>query len=1082
MRKGTPILLSLALICGFVLVPSPAGARMEPGLEEPPGVQLMSPVPPANLQMIPEEILAAFEGGMSAEEFVERTGHVPHALEGLVEGKEGAFVIELDQAPLAVYLAKQKAEGQVGIQAADKVSYIEDLKRVHRDFRSQLKALDDNITVISEYQAAYNGLLAYVPLGRLDEIGALPGVKAIHRAPEHKLSLSSSVPLIGAPQAWDLGWRGDGMTIAVIDSGIDYTHANFGGSGDPADYASNDPDVIEQGSFPTAKVVGGWDFAGTNYDASGNTGSTIPSPDPDPLDEMFHGTHVASIAAGMEAGEVMDGVAPEANLIALKVFGESGSTLLTMDAIDWATAHYIIHGYPEVINMSLGSLYGPADPDNPSIRATDNAVEAGIVVVGAAGNAGDTSYIVDSPGSADKAISVAASEDGLSVVDGFEVTTPEEYADVYPGLQSVYFDWMTTTLPITGTLVYPDDQRTGCYPFNEDNTQLIDGNIVLLDWTEPSCGGSVARTGNAVAAGAIGVLIADDSPGFDLYIAGSDVVPAYSIPYDVGVTLKAALLEGEVEVVMTAEYAGQIQFFEDTFVDAIATFSSRGPRGFDSYLKPDVTAPGGSIFAADIGTGTGGVSYGGTSMSSPHVAGVAALMKQAHPDWTPEEVKAAMMNTAVDLVTGFQIPRQGGGRIEAGRAITTPVVAIADEDLVSANWGLPVIGDDEAVMTKTITLRNWDVFAHDFDVTAALQTGTVTETASLTEAVTVEVSQDTVTVPAGDSATLGITLTVDATEFPFGFGELEEVYGFVTFGNQTADSHRLRVPFYVIPRPYSHLAVIDSNTSMANPAVGTVQATLQHSGPVSSSLSVYPALLYDDNEAAQMDPGDVRMLGMSYLGASPDYGDLVGVAINSYGPWHTPQPYFAEFDLYLDVDEDGVDDYLLFNYNYGSIAGGDPTDVWVVVQVELGTGSVFLASPYLIDTDFTANVMEWYLPAGWNGLTGGDTTFDYQLIGWDYLDNYTEEDGVPDVTTPGRFDYGRPPIFGTATGIPGPVDPEVIMMATIADLGGFLYSKPVGTMLIDYNGDPRGSATDSYQAYFFPGPVPAQIYMPLILK
>ena len=1084
MKKGTLALLSFALVCSLALTGFPVSARMASASERAPVAQQLPPTPPPHRELVPVEIRAAFEGGMTAEEFVERSGRVPQALKSTVEGEQATMVIELAQPPLAAYVVERRASGQLEMQAAERGAYVETLERIQRDVESRLLALEESVTIMSHYTAAYNGFLARVPLDRLDEIRDLPEVKAIHRAPEHRPALGTSVPLIGAPRVWeDLGYRGEGVTIAVIDSGTDYTHANFGGSGDPADYRDNSPDIVEEGSFPTTKVITGTDFAGTNYDASGESGSTIPNPDDDPLDEMFHGTHVASIAAGIQAGEVMTGVAPAANLIALKVFGESGSTNLTVDAIDWATAHYLEHGYPQVINMSLGSFYGPADPNDPSVAATDNASAAGIVVVAAAGNMGDTSYILDSPGSADTAISAAASEDGVSVVDGFEVITPTEVAGVQPGLQSVLYDWTSAELPITGTLVYPEDQPTGCEPFTVTNTELISGNVVLLDWTEPSCAGSTARSGNAVNAGAIGVLIADESPGFDLLISGSDQVPAYSTPHEVGESLKTALGPDEVRVVMTNAHEKQLEFVEGAFVDAIATFSARGPRGFDSRLKPDVTAPGGSIFAADIGTGTDGISYGGTSMSSPHVAGVAALMRQAHPEWTPEQVKAALMNTAVDLASGFEIPRQGAGRIDAVRAITTPVVAIADEDLVSASWGLEVIGQDEAVLTKDVTLWNRDTVPHTFTMSAALQSGTVTRTASITEAVTVGASDDTLVVPGnGMSTTVGITLTVDATAFTSTLRSLEEVYGFVTFENQTLAGHRLRVPFYAVPRPYSELAVVSSNSTIPNPAVLTLQATLEHSGPVSSSLSAYPAMLHDPNEAGQLDPGDVRLVGMDYGGEDPDHGDLVAVAINSYGLWHTPQPYFAEFDLYLDVDEDGADDFVVFNWNLGSFFGGDPTDVWAVVRIDLVTDEVTLASPFQIHTDYSANVMEWLLPAEWNGLGDGNTTFDYQLFGWDYLDNYRESDLIPDTTAAGSFDYGRPPMASTLTGVPGPANRTVTMTTTIVDFGGYLYSKPVGTMLIDYSGDPRGATTGRYQAYFFPGPVGIRVYLPTVLR
>jgi subtilisin family serine protease len=1043
-----------------------------------------------------------FEDGMTAEEFVELTGAVPHALEGLVGDATAMMVIELEEPSVAEKVAQQREAGFGTMSMSRMNAYANKLTFMQNQVMDRLAKLRVD-TFIGRYTYAYNGLMARVPLKQLNEIRALPYVKSVHRAPVHEPALGASVDLIGAYDVWeDTGYTGDGVTIAVIDTGIDYTHAAFGGSGDPNDYTNNDPDSIETGTFPTAKVVGGYDFVGTDYDASGSGAETVPQPDLDPLDEQSHGTHVASIAAGIAAGDVMTGVAPGASLIALKVFGESGSTNVTINALEWATMNYLMYGEPDVINMSLGSPFGTDSEDDPSVAASNNASDVGIVVVASAGNSGDTSYITGSPGSADGAISVAASETGQSVLDGFEVVTPTTLEGVHPGLQSVYYNWSSSDLPITGTLVYPEvgddpqaNQRTGCYTFNVTNTQMITGNIVLLDWTDPSCGGSVQRTGNAVAAGATGVLIADDSEIFDLYIAGSDVVPAYSIPKPIGTALKTAIQNGEVEVVMTAEHEGSVPYFEPEAVNMIASFSSRGPRGFDSFLKPDVTAPGGSIFAADMGSGDGGVSKGGTSMAAPHVAGLAALMVEAAAGRSeavsiPQMTKAAMMNTATDLTEGMQIPRQGAGRVNAVEAVSAVdaaggvnTLAFADPTLVTANWGVVPTSNDQKVMTTTITVWSDYPGTLTYTVSADLAVNamisdtkmTITDTTMITDAVMVDVAPTQVVLDASGGAvvdTVVLTLTVDATKFPADFRWLEEVYGYVDMMPTDTMANEMRVPFYALPRPYTKFTDIETNTSMANPAIGEVTAVLTQTGPISSSLWAYPALVYDANEAGQMDHGDIRMMGANY---DPVYQTL-DIAINSYGHWHTPQPYIAEFDLYLDVDEDGTDDFVDFNWNLGGVSGVDDTDEWYVIQVDLSNGMLYLASPYLIYTDYNANLMEWYLAPAWNGLDAtANPNFDYELMSFDYWGNV-------DGTMPGRFDFAVPPLMATFSGVPGPNNPRLETTSYIYDMASYLYSQPVGSMLVDYKGDPRGAATDRYQALFFAGPVPATVYLPVVMR
>jgi minor extracellular serine protease Vpr len=135
-------------------------------------------------------------------------------------------------------------------------------------------------------------------------------------------------------------------------------------------------------------------------------------------------------------------------------------------------------------------------------------------------------------------------------------------------------------------------------------------------------------------------------------------IPSVSIQMQDGVYLSTA--DGDTVVVAAKD---DVKTVPDPYTpaDSIATFSSRGPHGYDSALKPEITAPGVGIFAADMGSGTNGVSYSGTSMAVPHVAGVAALMLQANPDLTHEQARAAMMKTAVPLIDETPIPHFGAG-------------------------------------------------------------------------------------------------------------------------------------------------------------------------------------------------------------------------------------------------------------------------------------------------------------------------------------------------------------------------------------------------------------------------------------
>ncbi|MCS6939432.1 MAG: S8 family serine peptidase [Roseiflexus sp.] len=303
-----------------------------------------------------------------------------------------------------------------------------------------------NVPVLFQTRTAYRGIAVAATRDQLSMLRSLPGVADVRIIPPKERSTARAISFIGAPQFWSAAGHltGAGVRIGIIDSGIDYTHATFGGPGASEAFRSNHPAIIEPGTFPTEKVIAGYDFVGDAYDASGRFGSPLPVPDPDPLDcagegadaarriSGGHGTHVAGIAAGygvdasgrtyrgpyvgsvtFEHFLVAPGVAPGATLVALKIFGCRGTTTFLTRAIDYAidpngdgnTDDRLV----DVLNISLGSPFGSeADPD---VVAVNRAVEAGIVVVVAAGDAGNTFYSISSPASATQAIAVGASVD-----------------------------------------------------------------------------------------------------------------------------------------------------------------------------------------------------------------------------------------------------------------------------------------------------------------------------------------------------------------------------------------------------------------------------------------------------------------------------------------------------------------------------------------------------------------------------------------------------------------------------------------------------------------------------------------------
>ncbi|MBN8249397.1 MAG: S8 family serine peptidase, partial [Verrucomicrobia bacterium] len=289
----------------------------------------------------------------------------------------------------------------------------ESLRRQQAGLESHLQNLGGRVT--DRFDTLLNALVVRLPASRLAEARRLPGVRAVRRARNFQPLLSTSVPFIGAPAAWELaggGRTGRGMRIGIIDSGVDYLHAHFGGAGDPDAFAANDSRRIEPGTFPTAKVTGGHDFVGDDFDADGSVGSTTPVEDPDPLDPAAngHGTHVAGIAAGFgvltngatyagpyrkgldpAAFLIGPGVAPEASVHAYKVFGRGGTTsfAIIVRALERCldpNQDGRFDDHLDVVNLSLGIPFGLADASEPEIEAVNRLSRRGVVVVVAAGN------------------------------------------------------------------------------------------------------------------------------------------------------------------------------------------------------------------------------------------------------------------------------------------------------------------------------------------------------------------------------------------------------------------------------------------------------------------------------------------------------------------------------------------------------------------------------------------------------------------------------------------------------------------------------------------------------------------------
>ena len=588
-------------------------------------------------------------------------------------------------------------------------------------FERKLNHISPEIRVLYRYRMVLNGMTVVVPSKyenrflNLAETSSLSVAEPqiIERAPfevedeppRTSWGESTSVKFIQAVTLHQsMNLKGQGVKVGVIDTGIDYTHKMFGGPGTVDDYNNNDPATIDA-DFPTAKVVGGYDFVGARFDSGGESlAEQIPQPDPDPLDESGHGTHVAGTIAG-HGDDVFtyDGVAPEASLFGLKVFGVNGSTndAVVIAALDYAAdpnGDLDPSDRLDVVNLSLGGGYGV--PNTLYDLSIDNLSRGGVVAVISAGNSGDVPYIVGSPSTASSAISVAASVDNMD----------HNWRD--PAIEIMLHDGRVVLEKLVAGSINPSPIGfaakgvrslyigLAAEPLSEEVASLLAGKIALIDRGEvPFC----EKAQRAVEGGAIGFVMINNVEGPAISMGGDCFVdiPGVMIEKAVGDQMKQSLEQGDVLVTLdSGEWIERPEV-----VDTITGFSSRGPRSIDGLLKPEITAPGAAIVSARVGGGGAGTRMSGTSMSAPHIAGVAALLKQRFPAETVASLKSRMMTTAVviDDAQGVRYPvaRQGAGRVDVAKAVATPLVF----EPSSIALGQVDVDQGKTVL-KTLTLSN----------------------------------------------------------------------------------------------------------------------------------------------------------------------------------------------------------------------------------------------------------------------------------------------------------------------------------------------------------------------------------------
>lgn len=975
--------------------------------------------------------------GVSATGFAQESGQelTAPAADPAVIGQEAAdlslidYTARTDDGRVMVYVELQaeaaaitfaRSGGAEGGTVADSMmtSQAQIVQAEQANFVANIAAMGINAQVLEQTDTVLNTVMLAVAASDVAALRARPEVRNVYPVTLFEREHQTSVPFIGAPAAWNGtfggAYTGQGIIVGVIDTGIDYTHRHFGGSGvwptNPADRTTTaDTFVSADNPFGSTKVVGGWDYVGDAYNGGNPETSGLPAsntavPDPDPIDcttvpadlnatfgrtpsqsPSGHGSHVAGTVAGygvnadgttytggyasvdFGALKIGPGVAPEAQLVAFRVFGCFGSTGFALAALDDAVAG--THSPKvDVVNMSLGSAFGYNGDDpfiNPYIVAIQNATAAGTLVVMSAGNNYDTHFITGSPGSTPSGMAVASVSDG----DYPQITVAGTTAD---GNYAVRTSIGSPPNAVSGPWQLAMPTGNGCAASNYANWPADRVAMVLFTG---ACGsnGLVAAAAGATPNAPRGLLVISNAPGDFQNLAcaaTTPYVPCVSITSTLGDLLTANIATA------TVTFNPALQGIDTTFVDAVSSFSSRGPgRDGDYGIKPDIAAPGGSILSTASGTGSNGQLLGGTSMAAPHVAGVAALLMSnpMYASWSTLQLKALMMNTAnndVFLNTSARPrlgpQRMGAGRVDVPDAMSSEVIAYnaLRPDVVSVSFGsVEYTPGVTSTRTAYVTIAN----RSDVPVTYDLTVDTYTDA----NGASFSVSPTSITVQPFDSEEVDVILTLNLpttgtpphnwsdgsqlTTQPNAAGtQLARAWiteeGAILKLNPTAGATiPLRVPLYAAPRAASSMRAATTEVDAVGGAVGTAGlglagTTVNTGGSVPYDVQANVAAFQLTGADAIGDGGywglpeaDLQYVGVmsnfdqpdnpltgandpGSTGGSVNGNTLVQFAVTTAGDWDTLNE--LSFRVYIDGQCNGFgtqsDNYVSFSQSVTS--------------------------------------------------------------------------------------------------------------------------------------------------------------------
>ncbi len=576
------------------------------------------------------------------------------------QGSAKSYIIVLSEIPIAAYYdARARAGGKIDAKSPDVREYKKSLKSKHD--KSLQAAGASTGAKRHDYTFALNGYSAILTESQVNAIKAQKNVRLVLEDRMRYLQTDSSPAFLGLTKkdgAYDSGYTGEGVVVGVIDSGIWPEHPSFadGGSYGPSPIAPLDGTLYATCDFGNTthnpndapftcnnKLLGARQILTTYRALIGADADEFDSA----RDDDGHGTHTASTAAGNAGVQAsifgiphgaISGIAPRARVIAYKAIGNTGG--FTSDlaaAIDQAVEDGV-----DVINYSIGGGASLAGGDEIAFLF---AADAGVFVATSAGNSGAGAATVGGPGTVPWITTVGASTQSRFFegtvelgATGKKKGAKYDGASITPGVGAA---------PLVDAANLGNELCDSTVPFSGS----VGGKIVLCKR------GVNARADKSLAvfeAGGAGMILYNANDVDNLY-SDNHWVPSIHIDYTPGLAIKQYIATNRSPTAQIV--TGAVSKWKDA--PTMTIFSSRGPNAVaPDIIKPDVTAPGIQILAGNSpfpdpdSTPSGELfqAIAGTSMSSPHVAGIFALLKQAHPEWSAAMAKSALMTSAYQKV------------------------------------------------------------------------------------------------------------------------------------------------------------------------------------------------------------------------------------------------------------------------------------------------------------------------------------------------------------------------------------------------------------------------------------------------